>query len=209
MEGFSGPFRFDIDTQGTEIEKDKISSDIKAALEQVHKLNLDNSKVYFCGIVVAPDAHCVERYHDWSKIKRVCIDVRPATPKIPILGIFPGNIRVEHVRQKQMSFLGGLEATASLFGMARFKLKLSERVKQLAHSGIGGFAVMSFFNRNKAQWVYASAWEQIGYQMYLYVAVPNSITSKDRQIFVSINPLRRHNKSVSQVAVFDHPVKLI
>jgi hypothetical protein len=113
-------------------------------------------------------------------------------------------VKAQNAQQTAMDFMGGFEGTGSLFEMLKFKLNISSTVKNLSTES--RYAILSSYTKRMAQWVYSTAWGQLGYETYVYIAVPRDLS--DRVMYVSVNPVRKGNKSITHAAVYEHAVAL-
>lgn len=206
MEGFEGPFKFDIDTDGTNIPWDKLDPKIKQELLADGSVSEDSSKVYVFKIAVLPSDHIIEKHHDWQKVSRVFIQAKVADHSIKISGISPRNKKSKYAGQLDMGFDGRLDVDANLFSMARAKLVISSFTKQ--NSSEQRMAILSSCTKKIAYWVYSRGWPFIDFTAYVYVAVPNATPADLRHLKVSVKAVRKGNVELTQVGVHDQQVQL-
>jgi hypothetical protein len=208
MNGFEGPFRFDIDTHGTDVPSPDLSEVVHSELEADGKYNPSNSKIYLFRIAVSEVETKIEKHHNWSEVLRIFIQAKVAVPQIQIVGVSPRNKRAKDVNQGDLGLdvMANAEAEGSLFDLFRFKLNISNFVKQNASEN--KYAVLNSFTKRSAQWVYSRAWPFLDFTKYLYVVVPNDLEAEKRFIKVSVKAVRKGNVELSQVALFEAPVVL-
>jgi hypothetical protein len=206
MHGFSGPFRFDVDSEGTLIPWAQLDEDIRVTLIKGERFTEKNSNVYRFRIAVISTDRQMERHHDWSKVNRVCIQAELPAPGLAIAGVYPRDKKVAELSQTDMAYMVSLQGQVRLFDVLRLRLTLSSSAKRLARQD--RFAVLSSFNSNVAQWVYSPGWDSIGFDAYLYVAVHKSVEEKHRAVYVSIKPTRKGDKVLTQAQVWRHTVQL-
>jgi hypothetical protein len=206
MLGFEGPFRFDIEDVGAKISWESLDQTLQDELTSDGRYTRTNSDVYICRIAVAPSEYVSEKNQDWSKVKRVFIEARADAP-ISIGGISPTTKKVNQLNQQELALLKTISGAVKLFNALEFKLDVSNPVGLLARKD--RFAVMSFFTRNVAQWVFSDGWEQIGFELFLYVVVPANLPEEGRHIKLSIKPTWKKNKFLSQVSIWRREVRLV
>ncbi len=68
MNGFEGPFRFELDTEGTALPWETLDSTIKEELLSDGNISQESSKVYLFKMAVMPNEHRIEKHHDWTLV---------------------------------------------------------------------------------------------------------------------------------------------
>jgi len=205
MQGFEGPFRFEIDTDGTELPWESLDPNIKAELLSDGTLKESSSRVFLFKIAVAPSTYRLEKHHDWSKVSRLLVQAKVENG-MKLGGIAPRDKSVSNARQMDLGFDGKLKAEISLFSMANLKVALSHFAKNNATATRHG--LLSSCTRRFAQWVYSHGWPFIDFKSYVYVAVPESVPPSSRRLEVAIKALRKGNVELTQVGVWGHLVRL-
>lgn len=206
MKGLGGPFHFVVPTEGEAIAWNKLDTKIVKKLKERHGLGAHNSRVYLCVISVSRHERLTERHHDWSKVTRVFVNAKPLHKNITILGLYPGDTKAEHIDQSELEFARGAEASSSLFTSLPFKLTISQKVKKLSTSE--RYAILTTYDKSYAQLVYSEAWHRLAFEIYLYIAVPNTLENDLRYIDLGITPVRKRNISISTAAIHNHYVFL-
>jgi hypothetical protein len=206
MDGFEGPFRFEIDSEGTDIPWDTLDESIKRELLSDGNITEKTSKVYLFKIIVSPYHRRLERHHKWEQVTRIFIEARVGHSLMRLGGISPRNKRSIHARQIDMGFDVKGEGEINLFELARFKLIISRHVKE--KSSETRMAILSSCTKKVAKWVYSRGWPYLDYKKFVYVAVPDFTPVDDRYLAVFIKAVRKDNIEVTQVAVHGHHVQL-
>ncbi|ATE62096.1 hypothetical protein [Thauera sinica] len=206
MDGFEGPFRFELDAEGTVLPWETLDPTIKAELLSDGNISQESSKVYLFKMAVMPNDYRIEKHHDWQKVSRLFVQATVGHDSMKLGGISPRNKKAANARQLDMGFDGRLEAEANLFSMAKVKLVLSNFIKKNATAD--RMAVLSSCTKKIAQWVYSSAWPFIDFKKYVYVAVPDLIPADQRYLKVSIKVVRKGNIEITQAGVHEHTVHL-
>lgn len=206
MNGFQGPFSFEIDKEGTEVPWDKVSQVVLGELEEEGKHNAENSKIYTFRIAVLEGSRRLEKHHDWASVSRVCIQAKIESSEMKLAGVSPRNKLASEARQHDLGLDATAEAHGSLFDLLKFKLTLSGYAKQQAHEH--RYSVMNSFTKRSSQWIYSRAWPFLDFVKYLYVVVPNDLPSEKRMVKVSIKAMRKGNVELTQTGVFEAPIVL-
>lgn len=206
MQGFEGPFEFDIDSEGTKMSWDHLPEPIKEELTEDGHFTSENSNIWLCKVVSLSTNIAKQRHHDWARVNRVFIDVKPSSKHIKIFGIYPEQVKSIQIHQEELNLPSSFEGQVSLFEALRFKLKISDTVK--LWSAKNRYAVLGNCIHGHAQWVYSSGWDKTYFKMYLYIVVQNNLPESDRNIFVTIKPTRKGNKVLSQVCIWERKISL-
>lgn len=205
MRGFEGPFEFDIDEEGTAVPWDGADAALLEALEKEGRYTRENSTLFEVRVAVLPRPDRVEKKHDWSRIRRIFVEAKTGSHSMSIRGISPVSKQIAEIPTAEMPFLKAM-AGAKLFESLQFKLKVSGPVKQFARSN--RYAVISFYSKRSAQWVFSEGWEDLGFRLCLVVVVPNDLPQDKRSLLVSVKPTWRQNLFLTQVAVWGRQVRL-
>lgn len=206
MHGFSGPFEFDLDTEGTVVGWDKLDKHIRSDLSTDGQFTEKNSKVYFLKTAVRSTERTLEKHHDWKKVNRLCIQADTPAKGISICGIYPRDKRVRDIPQTELGYIPSIKGSAKLFNSLEFKIDLSSFAKLLSRSD--RYAVISAYTKRFAQWIYSPGWDGVDFAMYLYAAVLNELPPEQKYLQISVKPLRKGNKVLSQAAIWKRPVVL-
>ena len=206
MDSFTGPFKFDIDDEGTPVEWGSLDKEIKEELLHDGRISEEDSTVYMFSITADPCDTSLEKHHDWQKVTRVFIEAKVGHKSMKIGGISPRNKKSEHAAPKKSPDAAKGDAKINLFNMAKVTLTISNMVKN--NATVQGMAILSGHTGKSAKWVYSKGWPYIEFRKHVYVAVPKRIPKKDRLLKVSIKPVRQKNIPLTMASVFEHPVTL-
>jgi hypothetical protein len=210
MFGFDGPFKFDVDDEGTAIPWNKVSEPIQREISKGGQLTADNSKVYYFKIMaVAKHGHPPGNGYDWKEINRVSIETKVGTASMKIVGISPQSRRSSNLAQEPLPFDAAVEAEVNLFeaGKGSFRIKFGDLVSRFVRPN--SYAVMASNNKKRAQWVYSKDWDKTDFEAFMYIVVPNKVKKSSRFVQVKIIPTRKGRvpaKIVSQALVDGHIV---
>lgn len=205
MNGFEGPFEFDIDDEGHRIEWEQLDGAVRDELTKNNTYSRETSSIYEVRVAVLAHPQHVQKHHDWKKIKRVFVESRVGSPRMAILAISPTTKHWSETANAEMDFLKFL-AGERLFDSKQFKLKPAFAVKNFARSD--RFAVLSFFSRKVAQWVFSEGWHDLGFRLALVVVVPNDLDSNARKLVFSVKPTYKETKFIQGASVWDKDVAL-
>ena len=210
MLGFDGPFRFDIDHEGTVVKRSELEDVIRDEIARFGEFTDKNSKVYRFRTIICPDTVEKQKHHDWSQVSRLLIDARPNFKQMKIVGIYPTNKKVGQEDQEEFPLIKTLRGEVNLFNFVRFKLNLSGNISKIVkqRSKKDDYAILAGMNNRCAQWVFSTGWEGLNLDFYLYILVPNSIPERSRYLIVNIIPVRSRSKQITLASVYDHRVQL-
>lgn len=203
MIGFEGPFRFNIEDKGERISSKDLNKEIRKKLTKNER---EGASVYRCKVATIAGERCLEKHHDWAKVTRLLVEALPSHKSMRILGLYPSDKKSKFSKQEEMDFAATAEGKAKLFDMLRFKLSLSHFVKN--YSRQDRYEVMCSFTSKRAQWVFSSAYESLDFDLYVYIVVPDELADSERNLRMSVNPLRKGNKSISMAAIYGHQVSM-
>jgi hypothetical protein len=195
MQILEGPFHFRVDDIGRVISWNDLDSHIRSELESDGTYSSGNSSVYYCKVNVIPAALRSGKNHDWGKVKRVFIDVKPSIKSISIFGISPRNRKQRQMHQGELSFENTIRGMVRLFEVFQTDIEIKGPLKGLV--GNHQFAVVSTFDRSYAQWMFTDMWDGIEFQLFIYVAVPNSLVESSRFIEMNIYPTLKKYKGIA------------
>jgi hypothetical protein len=204
MQGFEGPFRFNVDDQGTKCSWDDVPNQYTKELRKEGNYTKQNASIYFARIAVSPVESAPEKNNDWAQVRRVLVEASCADRKIKILSYAPGDRKVETNRQTQMEY--GFSGGDDLFQLLPFKINLSRKTKH--HATEQRFEVLTSCVNRTVQWVYSPAYVALQFPMYIYAVVPNDLDKSSRNMNVKVSPLRKGNKKINSASIFDKKVML-
>ncbi|MEK6782327.1 MAG: hypothetical protein AABY93_11505 [Bacteroidota bacterium] len=203
MKGFSGPFRFEIDENGTLIQFNELDQVILKTLSSDGISSL-NSKIYKVKISAFADLNSVQKNHDWAKVKRIFIEINSKSKSVYIVGIYPREQKSKGITQTELDFIKTIKGNIKLFNALQFKLSVDNPVKLLAR--LDRYAVLSSFSNRKAQWVFSEGWEELEFKLYIYIVIPNALDKDEKYIDLIIKPTLKKNKELKNVSVWNRKV---
>lgn len=199
MIGFNGPFRFAVDEEGTPVKWTDLPEAIQQALE-ANTADTNCATVYRCAINVFSEERPRQRHHDWCKIKRVFVHALTPNASLKFLGIAPGNMLAEKSNSPEI----GLGVGVRLFDLLQFRLSISNVVKLFATQS--RYSVLSNHSKKEAQWVFSDGWLTPDFQLYMYLLIPDDLKAPQRHITISVKPVIRHNRTLTNVQLWKQPV---
>lgn len=195
MQILEGPFLFRVDDIGRVISWSQLDDHIRGELTSDDRYDEDNTSVYLCKVNVIPAGLSKGKHHDWAKVKRVFIDVKPSNKLISIFGISPRNRKHTQMDQGELSFERTIRGSVKLFEVFQTDVEIKGPLKGIV--GNHQFAVVSTFDRSYAQWMFTDKWDGIEFQLFMYVAVPNSLDTERRFIEMNIYPTLKKFKGIA------------
>ncbi len=205
MKGFEGPFEFDVDEIAEAVTPENIPEDI---LQEIMKggCRRKDGKIYRFKICAVSTDIQKQRHHDWSKVKKVFIEARPLYKRSAILGISPTSRSVrENPGQMEMGILSLIHgASIVLFRVLEFKLELGDLAKWTARGDRK--SVISTSSKRIAQWIFTDGWDDLEFEMHIFVFVPDGIADELRYISLSVTPTIRKCRRLNNVKIWDHRV---
>ena len=201
-----GAFEFRLDDVGTLLTWDSLDESLKAELTKDNEFNEENSKIYRCGLAAFENFSCSDARNQWGQVRRICVEAKTGSPKMAIFGISPRDKKVSDIPQSEMGFVASLQGGAKLFDVLKMKLSLDYKTKSLSRED--RYAVLSTFVKRYAQWVYSTGWDKKNLDMFVYVAVPNSLNENKRVLHITVHALRKKNRIINSTSLVSEVVSL-